>query len=136
MMCVRAARRVLRLVMLKVVTSLVALLAFVWLSSTILGAISGGRIDAAQHATQATSVDDDDGGDEDVQSSMPAPPAADDDDDRDDADADADGGDMLAASAGGSRIHSPGAGEPRSMSRWGLRPSGEHRASADRPPRA
>ena len=85
-----------------------------------------------------TSIDDDDDeGDDAIVSSVFAPPGADDDDDRDDADAEGDGdARALPQVAGATRFPPLGATGSLSMTRWGLRPSGEHRASADRPPRA
>ena len=127
--------------MLKAVYPVLALLAL------LLAAMAGGW-NAAPSGTSAsaraghvsshdpTSIDDDDDQDDDTPvSSMLAAPHDDDDDDRDDADADRDDEGsalpQLAAAHGRPSLDA----DDLSMMRRGLRPSGEHRASADRPPR-
>ncbi|MDB5220335.1 MAG: hypothetical protein JWO86_8262 [Myxococcaceae bacterium] len=92
-----------------------------------------------QHATShdPTSFEDDDGDrdDDGLECSVLAAERAD-DDDQDDADADADGDGNALQPIAAREFPPLVVTVASSMTRWGLRPSGEHRDAADRPPRA
>lgn len=127
--------------MLKSVYPALAVLALLFVAMAGVWNVAPSAACASEHVTShdGTSIDDDERDDDDaLESGMLAPPGADEDDDRDDADADGDGdgdGNALHRIAGAAEFPPRGAAESLSMTRWGLRPSGEHRAAADRPPR-
>lgn len=94
---------------------------------------------ASQHVTahDPTAIEDDDGDhDDDGSECIVVEPPRSADDDQEDADADADGD----ANAPQPSARAPGIPPvivaASSTTPWGLRPSGEHRHAADRPPRA
>ncbi len=95
---------------------------------------------ASQHVTahDPTAIEDDDGDhdDDDGSECIVVEPPRSADDDQEDADADADGdANALQPSARAPGIP-PVIVAASSTTPWGLRPSGEHRHAADRPPRA
>jgi hypothetical protein len=106
--------------------------------SSGLGGLAGLAGLASQHATShdPTSIDDDDSDHEDdgEECSVVAPPRSA-DDDQDDADADADGDANALQPSARARGIPPVIVAASSTTPWGLRPSGEHRHAADRPPR-
>lgn len=92
---------------------------------------------ARAHVTShdPTSIEDDDSDHEDDgdECSVVAPPRS--ADDQDDADADADGDANALQPSARARGGPPVIVAVSSTTPWGLRPSGEHRHAADRPPR-